>query len=355
MKKILIIEDDRVMRENTAEMLELANYEVVVAENGKFGVELAKSAKPDLILCDVMMPELDGYGVLYLLSKDAQTAGIPFIFLTAKTERTDIRHGMELGADDYLTKPFEEQELLNAVNSRLRRTDAFRKNHSNDLQGLSAFIDDARALKEFENLSKDRKLRKYQKRETIFFEGDSPLSLYYVVSGKVKTFKINEDGKEYTIGLHGQGEFLGYVALLNETSYEASASALEDCEVCVIPKEDFVSLVHRNHDVSMRFIKMLSNNLVEKEQQLLELAYNSVRQRVAEALLQLSDKYKEKGEERFTMSISRNDLASLVGTATESLIRTLSDLKDEGLVSMKGSQVSIENEKGLKRVYHRTF
>ena len=219
MKKILIIEDDRVMRENTAEMLELANYEVVVAENGKFGVELAKSAKPDLILCDVMMPELDGYGVLYLLSKDAQTAGIPFIFLTAKTERTDIRHGMELGADDYLTKPFEEQELLNAVNSRLRRTDAFRKNHSNDLQGLSAFIDDARALKELENLSKDRKLRKYQKRETIFFEGDSPLSLYYVVSGKVKTFKINEDGKEYTIGLHGQGEFLGYVALLNETSY----------------------------------------------------------------------------------------------------------------------------------------
>jgi len=353
MKKILLIEDDLVMRENTAEMLELANYQVVVAENGKFGVELAKTEKPDLIICDVMMPELDGYGVLYLLSKDPQTASIPFIFLTAKTERSDIRHGMDMGADDYLTKPFEEQELLNAVSGRLRRTDAFRNKHTNDIKGLNAFIDDARAIKELENLSKDRKVRKFNKKDTIFYEGDVALSLFFVVSGKIKTFKMNEDGKEYTVGLHKAGEFLGYIALLTEHPYEVSAAALEDCEICVIPKEDFVGLVHRNHDVSMNFIKMLSNNLVEKEQQLIELAYNSVRQRVADALLSLSDKYRVEGEERFTMSISRNDLASLVGTATESLIRSLSDLKDEGLISIKGSQVSIENHKGLSRIRHR--
>lgn len=100
---------------------------------------------------------------------------------------------------------------------------------------------------------------------------------------------------------------------------------------------------------------MLSNNLADKERQLLELAYNSVRQRVAEALLQLSGKYRTEGEARFSMSISRNDLASMVGTATESLIRTLSDLKDEGLVSMKGSLICIEDEKVLKRVYQRAF
>src|SRR5215510_5618663 len=126
MKKILLIEDNREMRENTAEILELANYHVVTAANGKIGVEVAGKELPDLILCDIMMPELDGYGVLYMLSKKSETAGIPFIFLTAKTEKIDIRKGMSMGADDYLTKPFEEMELLNAIETRLKKSDAFK-------------------------------------------------------------------------------------------------------------------------------------------------------------------------------------------------------------------------------------
>jgi len=342
-KKILLIEDDRVMRENTAEMLELANYEVLTAENGKFGVERARMENPDLIICDVMMPELDGHGVLYLLSKDPKTASVPFIFLTAKAERSDMRQGMDMGADDYITKPFEEDELLNAISSRLKRKEAISQNYSSDMTGLHAFIDDARALKELENLSRDRKSRKYLKRETLFFEGES---------GKVRTAKMNDDGKEYTVGLHGPGEFLGYIALLSDSGHDVTASALEDTEVALIPREDFISLVHRNQDVSMRFIRMISNNLVEKERQLLELAYNSVRQRVAEALLHLRDKYRQENETDFSMSISRNDLASMVGTATESLIRTLSDLREEGLVSIKGSLISIIDEKSLRRIYH---
>ena len=120
--KILLIEDNPDMRENTAEILELSGYEVTTAENGKIGVDLAQRTKPDLIICDVMMPVLDGYGVLYLLSKDNETAGIPFIFLTAKAERSDFRKGMEMGADDYVTKPFDDVELLNAVESRLRKS-----------------------------------------------------------------------------------------------------------------------------------------------------------------------------------------------------------------------------------------
>ena len=108
---LLIIEDNEDIRESTAEILELAGYTVLKAENGKKGVELAQAHLPDLILCDIMMPELDGYGVLYLLNKNPETATIPFIFLTAKTERVDMRKGMEMGADDYLTKPFDEIEL----------------------------------------------------------------------------------------------------------------------------------------------------------------------------------------------------------------------------------------------------
>src|SRR5579871_2286593 len=121
MKKILLIEDNLEVRENTTEILELAGYDVKTAPNGKVGVELVQHEKPDLIICDIMMPDLDGYGVLHILSKKPDTASIPFIFLTAKTEKTDIRKGMNLGADDYLTKPFDDTDLLNAIEARLQK------------------------------------------------------------------------------------------------------------------------------------------------------------------------------------------------------------------------------------------
>src|SRR5690606_3508312 len=118
---ILIIEDNDDIRESTREILELSGYEVYEASEGKTGVELATTYLPDLILCDIMMPELDGFGVLFRLSKNQQTATIPFIFLTAKAERADMRKAMELGADDYLTKPFDDVELLTAIEMRLKK------------------------------------------------------------------------------------------------------------------------------------------------------------------------------------------------------------------------------------------
>jgi len=121
MKKILIIEDEPEMRRNIATILRLEKFQPVVAENGRAGVEAAKREKPDLILCDVMMPELDGHGVLQALREDAALAGVPFIFLTAKGEKGDVRSGMNLGADDYLTKPVAKADLLNAIRSRLQR------------------------------------------------------------------------------------------------------------------------------------------------------------------------------------------------------------------------------------------
>jgi DNA-binding NarL/FixJ family response regulator len=124
MSKILIIEDQPQMRKNIATILEMENFTVVTAENGRRGVELARSEKPDLILCDVMMPELDGFGVLQALRADAVTATVPLIFLTAKGDKMDLRKGMNLGADDYLTKPVAREDLLTAVNIRLSRRNA---------------------------------------------------------------------------------------------------------------------------------------------------------------------------------------------------------------------------------------
>ena len=122
MKRILLIEDDRALRENTEELLELSGYAVTSAPNGKIGIERAKEQLPDIIICDIMMPEVDGYGVLEDLSTDEQTKHIPFIFLSAKTEHKEIRKGMDMGADDYLTKPFEEEDLISAIESRLAKS-----------------------------------------------------------------------------------------------------------------------------------------------------------------------------------------------------------------------------------------
>ncbi len=121
MRRILVIEDQPEMRRNIAALLRYHDYEAIEAENGREGVDLARREKPDLILCDVMMPELDGYGVLQALQQDAGLALIPFIFLTAKGEKDDLRSGMNLGADDYLTKPVTNNDLVNAIEARLRR------------------------------------------------------------------------------------------------------------------------------------------------------------------------------------------------------------------------------------------
>ncbi|HSU57528.1 MAG TPA: response regulator transcription factor [Candidatus Dormibacteraeota bacterium] len=123
MKKILVIEDEPEMRRNITTLLTFHDYQPIAAENGRTGVELARRERPDLVLCDVTMPELDGFGVLQALQSDPTLARIPFIFLTARGERDDLRNGMDLGADDYLTKPVANADLVRAVAARLRRSD----------------------------------------------------------------------------------------------------------------------------------------------------------------------------------------------------------------------------------------
>ena len=350
MKTILLIEDNADVRENTAEILELANYKVLQAENGKLGVELANSKKPDLIICDIMMPVLDGYGVIHLLSKNQETASIPFVFLTAKSERTDFRKGMEMGADDYISKPFDDIELLNAVESRLKKNEILKAEFSKNVEGLNKFFNEAKKTDELKKLSEERRIKQFKKKETVFSEGNSPNFLYFLVKGKVKTFKAHEYGKELITNLYKEGDFFGYTTLLEEMPYTETAEALEDAEICLIPKEDFYALVHGSIHVMRSFIKMLSDNIVDKEKQLINLAYSSVRKRVAEALLLLQERYDSNKDKSFSISISREDLANIVGTATESLIRTLSDFKEEKMVEIKGSNITIINAEKLKKL-----
>ncbi|WP_266366412.1 response regulator [Tellurirhabdus rosea] len=348
MKTILLIEDNLDIRENTAEILELAGYTVHTAENGKIGVEKALTQKPDLVICDIMMPVLDGYGVLHIFSKNPELSGIPFIFLTAKTERLDFRKGMELGADDYLTKPFDESELLTAVEVRLRRFQQMRPAYEPTKEGLEEFLDDAKAVGGIDSLKTDRKVHTVRKKQYVYSEGDEPTRLYFLKAGRIKTFKTNPDGKELITGLYQDGDFFGYISLLEDTDQTDSAVALDDSELIYIPREDFLDLLSRNQDVANQFIKLLANRVTEREQQLLGMAYHSLRRRVADTLLRLHRQQTENGGSG-AIQLSRDDLASIVGTATESLIRTLSEFKQDKLIEIADGNIRLLNPDGLKR------
>ena len=349
MKKILLIEDNEDVRSNTAEILELSNYEVIVADNGKTGIEKALEHKPDLIICDIMMPVLDGYGVLHAVHKNEAIKNTPFIFLTAKTERGDLRKGMELGADDYITKPFSGTELLNAVDSRLKKIDLLKKELSPGIAGLQYLMETSIGKDYMKLLTEGRNINNYKKKQIIYSEGNHPNRLYYVLKGKVKTYKSNDNGKELVTELFLPGDFLGYVAMLENTVYKDSAEAMEETELAIIPREDFDQLINNNKEVAQKFIRLLAKNISERENQLVNIAYNSLRKKVADALLLLYKKYHTNSESNEAMVISRGSLATIAGTAKESLIRTLSDFRDERLIDIeKNGSIHILNVKKLE-------
>ena len=343
MKTLLLIEDHQVIRENTAELLELAGYAVQVAENGKAGVELALAARPDLVICDIMMPVLDGYGVLQIFNQHPQLACVPFIFLTAKTERADLRRGMELGADDYLTKPFDSSELLSAVAGRLGRFQHLRPSYDLAAGALPDFLADARRAAGLASLTHERRPHAVPHRQYVYAEGDEATRLYFVQAGRVKTTKATAAGKELITGFYQAGEFFGYQALLEHAPYHDSAVAVEDSTLLYIPAEEFTDLLLRSAEVSQQFIRLLAGREREREQQLVEMAYHSLRRRVADALLRLpapADPH---------VHLTREELAAVVGTAPESLSRTLSEFRQDGLIELTPKSIRVLQPDGLRR------
>ena len=351
MRSILVIDDNKDIRENTAEILELAGYKTFSSENGKKGVEIALKEKPDLIVCDIMMPELDGYGVLHLLRKNPETQNIPFIFLTAKTERSDFRKGMEMGADDYVTKPFEGIELLNAIEIRLKKADVLKQKYTLSEQGINQFLKDAKDAGMINQLSQQYNIERYFKKRTLYEEGKRPRFLYYLVKGKVKAFKAHEDGKDYITDIFSDGDFMGYPALIEDKNYDDTAVILEDAEIMQIPKEDFLQMIYGDMSVAAKFIHIITQNVKEKEDRLLSLAYSSLRKRIAKALVELNRKYNEPGGNR-PIEISREDIAHYVGTATESLIRTLSDFKAEKLIEITEGKIRVTDAEKLTNLLY---
>ncbi len=351
MKSVLVIDDNPGIRDNTAEILELAGYKTFTAANGKEGVDIAIKEQPSVIVCDIMMPELDGYGVLHLLRKNSGTQNTPFIFLTAKTERSDLRKGMEMGADDYITKPFDEIELLNAIETRLKKSEILENRYASSDTGIVQFMRDVKDSGLLQKLADQYDVESYAKKQTLFQEGKRPRFLYYLVKGKVKSFRSHPDGKEYITDLFSAGDFIGYLALIEDKNYDTTASILEDAEIMQIPREDFLQMINHDMSIAAKFIGIITRNVKEKEERLLNLAYSSLRKRVAKALVEIGEKFNLK-EGNKSIAISREDIAQYVGTATESLIRTLSDFKSERLIEIREGKIFISDFNKLKNLLY---
>ncbi|MEO9892331.1 response regulator [Aurantibacter sp.] len=347
MKKVLLIEDDLSLRENTAEILELSGYEVSMAPNGKIGVAIAKKDLPNIIVCDIMMPELDGYGVLKELSIDENTKHIPFIFLSAKTERSEIRKGMDLGADDYLTKPFEEEELLSALESRLAKAELL--SQMNKSPTAAPVEEKMGSLNELKNFFDDNgNIQSFEKGEHIYNEGVRSTTIYLMLKGVVKCHKMDEDGKELITDLYRADDFIGLTSLIDNIPYHETATAVEETEVAGISKLKLKDILQKNQNISIELMELLSENITDMKEQLLQMAYSSVRKKTAQTLLQFSEIMNKKPNE--AIRISRSDLASVAGIATESLIRTLSGFKKEGLVEIEGRNICILELEALRQI-----
>ena len=351
MKTILIIEDDIVLRETTAEILELENYKVVTASNGKRGAEQARIMIPDLILCDIMMPEMDGYELLKILSEDEQTKRIPFIFMSAKTEIKDVRKGMDLGADDYLTKPVSEELLLSAILSRLTKFELLKEEGIIEelVDGNENSINDIENIEDLKNYFCDFGItKKYKKGEVIYREGEYSNTIYLVYTGSVKSFKIDEFGKELILNIHKGDDFIGLSAIIDNSNYYESISAMESVEIILVPKNILQQILENNYKLSLDIFQLINENLTEVKEQLLQMAYGSMRRKTAQTILKFANLMNHKPTDN--INISRRDLAGVAGIATESLIRTLTDFKKKGILEIEGRNIRILDLEKLETI-----
>lgn len=348
MTKILLIEDDTVLRENTAELLELSNFEVITAPNGELGLKAININTPDIIVCDIMMPKLDGYGVLNEVTKNSKTKHIPFIFLSAKTEHQDVRKGMNLGADDYITKPFTEDELISAIKSRLAKASILKDKGQDNVQNYSE-KDELINLNDLKNFFDDYGDEfTYNKGDVIYREGDHSNFIYLITKGAVKCHKLDSKGKELATSLYKEDDLFGYTSFTHNLPHKETATAIKKTKLVGLSILQLSEIIKNNNKLAVALIDHLTDDLSHIKDQLLEMAYSSVNKKTASTILQFAEKINRRPND--PIKISRNDLASVAGIATETFIRTLTNFKEQGLIKSEGRNIVVLDVEGLKQI-----
>jgi len=341
MNCIVVIEDQFEVRDNLAEILELSGYKVYQAADGATGVTAVQTHLPDLILCDVMMPRLDGYGVLKILRADPATRHIPFVFLTAKSENVDVRKGMGLGADDYLIKPFDDVDLLETIRLRIDRMNLRSSQLSDDTRSDRHFFDEKKARERLHSLFADGEEWHYKSGDTLYREQTACHWIYRVQSGRVKSIRQNSIGKSLLSVISTKGHLVGYVPALSTEIHHDTAKCMEDTTVRVIPIRALQDLLLNDAEASMLLLRDMAQHIDECQNRVLDMAYSSVRRKVATAILSVIPDPSD------STTITREDLSQIAGVAKETLIRTLSDFKSTGIISTADDIVKVLNRKAL--------
>jgi CRP-like cAMP-binding protein/CheY-like chemotaxis protein len=348
MARILLIDDDQAFLKMTSEVLNVAGYDVDFAADGKTGVIMAQATHPDLILCDIQMMELDGFGVLKILSKENDTASIPFIFISSQNDGASIRKGLFHGGDDFLIKPIQSSELIDAIEKRLNRIQLWKSSSNEKMDNkffknkpIGIFLSDFFA---------NRKLKALKKKDKLYYENDFANHTYYLISGKIKTIKTDSYGKEYVTDIFLPGKLLGFLPIQENGEHRETAVAMEPSVIAVVPKHEFVDYLKQEPSFSFAIMQLMSENIAEKENRMLQLAYATVKERVAETLLYF---HNEQDAPSPIAGISRDDLASIVGTTKESLVRALSEFKKDGSIKALSKSIAINDVKTLRR--HSSF
>jgi len=202
-------------------------------------------------------------------------------------------------------------------------------------------------IPELEEIDDNKTCQTYKKGQEIFLEDHRPNGIFCLNSGKVKLVKLGAEGKEKIVRLSGPGDLVGYKAVISNSTYSATAIALSDVKICYIPKSFFLNMLSKDGKLSFEFTQLLCRNLSDIESEMVGIAYKSVRERLAEALLLLQEKYKSQTDTPNILSITREDLATLIGTAKETVIRLLSDFKEEGIVGSLGRKIVLKDQEAL--------
>jgi CRP-like cAMP-binding protein len=349
MRKILLIASDPAIRTMTTDILALAHYEVLLAQDGKNGVELAETEHPDVIITEVAMPGLDGYGVMHLLQSYPWFYNTLFIVLCAACDKGELRRAMSMGADDVIIKPFDGTELLSCIEVRSKKRECLSKANGHSAPPVSQSTQTEKEL--MMQLISDRNIDRYNRRQLIYKRGDRPTKLFYLINGRARSFNTHPDGKDLAIDLFGPGDFLGYSDILKNQNYVESVETIDYVELAVIPRSDFEQLVFQNTLFAKRFIDLVITRSKMMEQRLLWMAYHTLRQKVAAALLHLVERYGNGQHEPFEINLNRSIFASIAGTATESSIRTLGEFRSEKLIDLEpDGTIRVLNQKRLAQL-----
>ncbi len=343
MSRILVIEDNPDVRDNVADILKLADYEAISVTNGKEGISAAIAHLPDLILCDVMMPQLDGYGVLKILAKRDDTCAIPFVFLTAKSEREDLRRGMNLGADDFVTKPFYKDELLRIIEVRLHK--ASRTRAVSVPTKWNGFLSDKLMREAMDGLLEGCATRAYKRGEAVYREDERVRDVFVLRRGFAKHQMSTNFGKTLIVYVFKPGELFGYPEMLARSNYAHDTIALTDIEVDYLPATVVGERLRANPNIAHLFLGALSSGLLDADSRMVDQSYLSVRKRCAMTLLRAQKVFDQQ-----PWPMSREELSQWAGTAKETFIRNLTDFKDSSYVRIESDRVTVLDNKCLEDI-----